>query len=124
MKQDNYRRGKAGEEIAAEYLRRKGFGIIEKNFRTRYGEIDLVCSKEKRLVFVEVKLKIGEDCGKPEEMISENKVRKIIRTAESYLVMRRKIADKYEGLRVDVVAIVMGEGDETKRISHYENVTF
>lgn len=124
MKQNNYRSGKAGEGIAAEYLKKKGYEIVEQNFRTRYGELDLVCTKGKRLIFVEVKLKIGEDYGKPEEMISENKVRKIMRTAESYLVMRRKIVRKYEGLRIDVVAIVMGEGGETTRISHYENITF
>lgn len=60
-----------GEEIACRLLKEKGYRIIETNFRTRFGELDIIASKDNFLVFVEVKLKKGTDFGLPEEMITE-----------------------------------------------------
>jgi len=60
MKQKNYEVGRLGEKIAAEFLAKKGYRILARNFRTRFGEIDLVAAKDGVLVFVEVKLKIGD----------------------------------------------------------------
>ena len=74
MKTDNKKTGNKGEDLATEYLEKKGYKIIERNFRTRFGELDIVCWDAQILVFVEVKTKIGHDFGEPEEMFNKNKM--------------------------------------------------
>ena len=77
IKQFNRKIGKDGEEIAAKFLLDKGYNILEKNYYTRFGEIDLIASKNDILVFVEVKLKQTEDFGTPEEMIGFSKLTQV-----------------------------------------------
>ncbi|WP_276661388.1 YraN family protein, partial [Syntrophomonas wolfei] len=55
-----------GEELAAQYLGKKGYKILERNFYTRYGELDLVCEKDDNIVFVEVKTRRSTRFGSPE----------------------------------------------------------
>lgn len=122
MKKQNYAKGKTGEEIAATFLSKHGFSIIEKNFSNRFGEIDLIATKDKWLIFVEVKLKVGEDFGSPEEMINKRKLAQIRRTAEIFLGKNYKLKKEFPQHRIDAVCIVLEKGGETKRISHYEMV--
>lgn len=124
MKQKNYETGKLGERLAEEYLAKKGFRIIERNFHTRFGELDLVTTKDKKLIFVEVKLKIGEDFGTPEEMITPTKLRQVTKTAESFLLMKPEIRKFYSEYQVDAVCIVLDSDQAVKRLDHYENLTF
>ena len=118
-KQFNRMVGKEGEEIAADYLRKKEYKIIENNYQTKFGEIDLIATKNNILVFVEVKLKQTEDFGTPEEMIGSSKLSQVQRMAEFYLMDNPGIAKKYDSYRIDAVCIVQGS-----RITHYENLTF
>jgi len=122
LKQFNYQKGQRGENIAADYLRRKGFQIIEKNFSTRFGEIDLIGIKNNRLVFIEVKLKIGDIYGTPEEMVNRRKLQQIQNTAQSYLLKNKDFAVKYPTWQIDVVAIVLSREGQTLRLDHYESV--
>ncbi len=69
--------GKRGEEIAKEYLEKKGYKIVERNYKTKYAEIDLVAKRKNELVFVEVRTKIGDYFGTPEETIDKRKLRKL-----------------------------------------------
>ena len=71
--------------MAVEFLQNKGFVIIERNFRTRYGEIDIVCYDKNILIFVEVKTKIGHDFGEPEEMINKKKLGQVERMGEVFI---------------------------------------
>jgi len=119
IKQFNRKIGKDGEEIAAKYLSDKGYKILEKNYYTKFGEIDLIASKNDILVFVEVKLKQTEDFGTPEEMIGFSKLTQVHRMSEFYLIDNPGIAKKYDSYRIDAVCIVQGS-----RITHYENLTF
>lgn len=116
--------GTKGEEIAEKFLKGKGFLIIEKNYATRFGEIDLIVANHGILVFCEVKLKEGEDFGTPEEMIGPKKLFQVERMANLYLVDNSKISKKYQSFRIDAVCIVLNEKGETQRIDHYENITF
>jgi len=124
VKQFNVEKGRRGEEIAAEHLRAKGYRIIETNHRTRFGEIDIICKSPRKgggrsAVFVEVKTKVGEDFGTPEEMISKKKLWQVERTAEMYLLGNpTKLS-----VRIDAVCIVFDKGGEVARITHYENMT-
>jgi len=113
-KEENYHKGRYGENIAKEYLIKKGYVFIEANFENKIGEIDLIMSDGDWLVFVEVKYKSDDRLGIPEEMISPNKIWQVKRVAESYLVERR--IKYFEKFRLDAVCIL------DKEIRHYENI--
>lgn len=116
--------GRRGEDIAAKHLRKKGYQILEKNYSAKFGELDLIASKGKILVFVEVKLKNGENFGTPEEMIGPKKLFQVQRTANLFLMKEKDIADKYNEYRIDAVCIVIAQDEQVERINHYENLTF
>jgi len=125
MKQLNTEMGRLGERLASEFLAKKGYRILARNFRTRFGEIDLIAAKDGVLVFVEVKLKIGDNFGpNPEEMIDKKKVQQIEKTAQSFLMENPEDGSRYESLRIDAVCIVLDAGGQVKRISQYENIGF
>ncbi len=88
MKSDNKKTGKLGEDLACQFLQDKGFLVIERNFSTRFGEIDIVCLDGEILVFVEVKIKIGHDFGEPEEMVNKSKLARVQRMGEVYIEVR------------------------------------
>jgi len=118
----NYEKGRNGENIAKEYLMEKSFNFIESNYENKIGEIDLIMSQGTTLVFVEVKLKIGDKYGMPEEMINSGKIRQVQRVAESYLTINPDKRYLYKQFRVDAVCIVMNEMMRIERINHYENL--
>jgi putative endonuclease len=124
VKQFNYEVGKIGERKAWEYLAKRGYKLVEQNFHTRFGEIDLICTKGGELVFVEVKLKIGDTYGNPEEMISENKILQVQKTAEAFLQKNPEFAKRYSSFQIDAVAIVLNDDKTLERINHYENIGF
>lgn len=121
MKQFNYQTGRRGEDIAADYLAKKGYQIIQRNFHTRFGEIDLVANKNQKLIFVEVKLKLGSQFGTPAEMISPHKIYQVKRTATHFLLANPQLAKQYPQQRIDAVCIVVDKGKVS--IKHYENLT-
>jgi len=106
--------GDSGESLAIRYLKKKGFEMMERNFRARFGEIDIIAIDEDMLVFVEVKMKRSGQFGDPGEMITEKKLAKIKRTAEYYL-QEKELGDI--GWRIDAVLIREG------KIEHLEGVT-
>ncbi len=115
---DYLKTGQLGERIAGDYLKKNGYKVIERNYRTKYGEIDLICQKEKNLVFVEVRTKKGENFGTPEETIDKKKMRKLWGNAMAYAAR-----NKWRGLyRVDAVCIVLKPSGEVDRLNHYENI--
>ena len=125
MKQLNTEMGRLGERLASEFLAKKGYKILEKNFRTQFGEIDLVAAKDGKLIFVEVKLKMGEDFGpRPEEMIGKRKILQIERTAQRFLMAKPENENLYTSYQIDAVCIVLDAGGQVKRISQYENIGF
>ncbi len=112
--------GKKGEEIAAKYLQQKGFIIIEKNFRRRYSEIDIVAKDRNTLVFVEVKTRIGNVYGLPEEAITPWKLHSLIRAAEYYLLL---YPHSTLAKRIDVVSIFFSTEESVQNVSHFKNVS-
>ena len=73
-KTKNLEVGRIGEAIAKKYLRKRGYKIIEENYKTKYAEIDLIARYKNALVFVEVRTRIGERFGTPEESINRDKI--------------------------------------------------
>ena len=117
MKVWNRETGRIGEKIAEEFLTKKGFELISRNFSTRFGEIDLIMRDKGILVFVEVKTKKGLNFGRPEEMFTRNKYQKVKNMAIVYLKGREVKS------RIDMMAVVLGPDNEPISVKHYENVT-
>ena len=122
MKNLNYQTGKIGENLAKEYLIKKGYRILVANFHNRFGEIDIIASKDDILVFVEVKLKIGEESGSPEEMINRRKLNQIKQMGEFFLQTNPQTAKKFPLRRIDAICIVLNPNASSKRITHWENI--
>lgn len=95
--------GRRGEDIAARYLRRCGYRILERNFRAAGAEIDLVAADRETFVFVEVKTRSGADFGMPAEAVDARKSERIRRAAAMYL-RRNRAAER--PARFDIVAII------------------
>ncbi|MDP2909847.1 MAG: YraN family protein, partial [bacterium] len=72
--------GDLGERLAGEFLERKGYEIVERNYRTKWSEIDLICKDKGDLVFVEVKTRIDGIFGTPEDAINKDKMRRLVIT--------------------------------------------
>ena len=123
MKNLNYQTGKLGENLARQYLIKKGYKILTSNFRSRFGEIDIIASKNNALVFIEVKLKIGEETGQPEEMINRRKINQIQKMAEIFLQTNPSIAQKFPFWQLDAVCIVLNPDGSSKRITHWKNIS-
>lgn len=117
-KKQNLTVGRLGEKSAKEYLQQRGYKILQQNYRTRYAEIDLIARKGDVLVFVEVRTKIGEQFGTPEETLQGKKLQRVKRNALWYAGHVKW--DKQ--CRVDAVCIVLDEHGAVQKLAHYENV--
>ena len=86
MKRENKITGKRGEDIALADLLKKGYRLLIRNFRNKFGEIDLVMEDGQTVVFIEVKTRVGDDFGLPEEEVTERKFAQVRRMGEVFLV--------------------------------------
>lgn len=114
---DRYELGKIGEDAVALYLDRRGCKILDRNFRTRNGEIDIIFFDDGELVFGEVKTRSSTRFGLPSEAVDENKRNKIITVARQYIS-----ANIYEidVIRFDVFEVFY----ERKKIKHIKNAYY
>lgn len=101
--------GIRAETRAAGFLRTKGFKILERNVRTPYGEIDLICRDGKTMVFVEVRYRYSTNFGQPEDTILGKKLNTMKQSAEWY-IENHKISNDY---RLDIVGITGNPPDLT-----------
>lgn len=106
--------GREGEDLAVRLLSGDGYRILARNYRTRFGEIDVVAKKSRILVFVEVKYHSNLGFGEPYERVTSKKINKIKKTAEAYLFEEKLNCD----WRVDVISIEKS----TKKYQIFENV--
>lgn len=119
--------GAKGEELAAQFLVRKGFKIVGKNYRQKWGEIDIVATKSNVVHFVEVKSVTREMSSpegsremdyRPEELVHKTKLQKVARTAAGYMGER---GDERE-YQIDVVGVILDERAHTARCRLFEQV--
>lgn len=101
--------GKTGELEGVSYLKKMRYKIIQINYRTPFGEIDCIAKQGKSLVFIEIKTRRGEGFGFPEEAVTREKRRHLIRSAQYYLKAKRALDCR---ARFDVLAVIMGESGE------------
>lgn len=113
--------GNRGEDLALQYLAKKGHVLVERNYRTRHGEIDLIVVSERALVFVEVKLRRGTGFGEPLEAVTPRKQARIRQMAELYLAQKGEdFVARFEEVRFDVVGILVSGAGEP-RVWHIED---
>jgi putative endonuclease len=117
---ESYRQGIKGEEIAREYLVQQGYEIIEKNFSSSQGEIDLIAREKGTLVFIEVKNYSYRSYGSPVGAVGITKKKSIIHAAETYLY-RNNIRDTY--CRFDVITIFRRHNGQ-RIIEHYKDAFY
>lgn len=109
-----------GEDLAADFLSKKGYRIIDRNFRKGYGEIDIIAVKGKVLIFIEVKTRKSLLFGGAKEAIREVKIRKLTRTAQFYKMLHPELP---ETLRIDAVFIQLSTENNIENIEHIENIS-
>lgn len=101
--------GRLSEDRAAEYLKTLGYTILDLRWRCPLGELDIVASEDRTLVFVEVKARSSSAYGLPAEMVTKSKQAKVIKAALSYLKAK---ALRPETVRFDVISFGPGTGPE------------
>ena len=102
MSKERLRLGKCGEEIAVDFLKEQGYEIIARNYKSRFGEIDIIARDKDTLCFVEVKTRHSKEFGSPEEAVTAFKQRQIAKSALAFLKERALLNKK---ARFDVVSI-------------------
>lgn len=130
MKNDSLRKevGRLGEEVASQFLERKGFSILDRNYRKPWGEIDIIAEKGSIVRFVEVKAVSRESLPgdvsretsdyRPEEMVHPAKLRKIARTAEMYMNGRKDARE----FQIDVVGVFLDMKTRKAKCRLFEQV--
>jgi putative endonuclease len=104
--QDYIVTGKKGEDLAAEYIRKLGFNILERNWRYRRSEIDLIACEENVLHFIEVKTRTSLMFGYPEEGVSKKKIKALLRGGSAYLAGN----PCWKQIQYDIVSILLIDG--------------
>ena len=105
--------GKRSEIIAADFLKEKGYKILETNYKNKIGEIDIIAQDKDCIVFIEVKARLSQKFGHPLDAIDERKQEKIHRIASLYLVKNRKYG---KPCRFDAISILGLENPEIRHI--------
>jgi len=119
--------GKIGEDFSCEYLVRRDYKIVARNYRKKFGEIDIIAqSNDKTLVFYEVKT-VVEKPGfpiqlSPEDNLTFRKIQKMRRIAHFFAAQNPYLINEDKGWRIDLVAIVLRPDETIKKIQHYENI--
>ena len=111
-------RGRRGEDLACEFLKQNGYRVIERNFRCRMGEIDIIAVDDQHVCFTEVKARTRTDYGMPRDAVDRRKQLKLLRCAQLYLKLHPGIAQRFSP-RMDIVEILYGE--EQTYVRHTPN---
>lgn len=116
----NKQTGDYGEELACQYLKKLGYKILERNYRIRGGEIDIVAKDKETLVFVEVKTRWSHEYGLPAESMTPWKIRHLLKTARFYV---QKIGWGDREYRLDFVSVDFADSRENPQIELIKNIT-
>jgi len=114
--------GVFGEEQAAKYLTKRKYKIVTRNFKTIFGEVDIIARNKKEIVFVEVKTRSSKSFATPAEFVDNEKISRITRVAEFFI----KHYKCQLSPRIDVIEVyisITGDKYTVERINHLENVS-
>jgi len=110
--------GKIGEQLATDYLINKGYDIVERNFIYNKAEIDIIAKKEDILAVVEVKTRNNDYFGDPQEFVTKNKIKLLVKAANEYVISN----DLDIEIRFDIIAVLKNNSEE--KIEHYKNAFY
>ena len=110
--------GQKGEKLAQDYLKSKGYRVLEANYRCSIGEIDIIAENKNRFAFVEVRTRSSVEYGTPEESITEAKKEKLASLCMEY-ISNHKISREWH---LDLVAVEVNTDGKVKRIEHLLDV--
>ncbi|GGZ22719.1 UPF0102 protein [Echinicola pacifica] len=111
--------GSRAEQLAAEYLITKGYGLKEQNYRFKHAEIDLIMEHKGLLIFVEVKFRSGTGFGYAEEFVDYRKQQLVIRAADHYIFE----VDWHKDIRFDIVGVYVDQKNIT-RFKHFQDAFY
>lgn len=114
--------GAWGERLAASHLEAAGYRLVTQGWRCRWGELDLIATRDETLVLVEVRTRRGTLRGSPEESITPTKARRLAQLALAYLDAREQAGDPWDGpYRIDVIAITLDNAGRVQTLNHIES---
>ena len=119
MGSNNKSVGKLGEDLGCQYLKDNGFKIIEVNFYSHWGELDIVAEKKGVIHFVEVKTRRSKKYGMPSEAVTYGKLKRLKRTIDYYII-KNKLQNRK--MTIDVIGIILSSNSVPPEIRFYENV--
>ncbi len=109
--------GKTGEDLALDYLKSHNFSVLEKNFRSKFGEIDIIAEKKHCLYFIEVKTRSNLNHGEPYEAVNKRKIYHIKKASQYYL-----LKNKFEGYKLKIAVFsILIEGEKID-IKFWDNI--
>nr|WP_154983894.1 YraN family protein [Paenibacillus xylanexedens] len=112
-------KGKIGEEEACRWLVKQGYSILQRNWRCRSGEVDIIAVREDLLIFVEVRSRSSNSgFGTPQESVDQRKMQQVRSTAGVYIQMS---GEHTRQIRFDVIAVIMNHFGKIMSINHLEN---
>ena len=113
--------GKKGEEIAARYLGDKGYKILERNYKSKLGEIDIIAQEDNTICFIEVKTRKTHTTVSPQESVNQDKQYQLSKTALTFLKSRSLLSKR---CRFDVVSIILNEDETLEKITLIKNAFY
>ncbi len=115
-------RGRRGEQLACRHLLHRGWRIIQTNYSSRYGEIDIIARRGDTVAFIEVKARRDRVMGEPFEAVGRRKQRQIRNMAETWLIARLN-SEEYRDcqFRFDVISIILGDDGSAVELNHIED---
>lgn len=112
--------GILGEDLAVNFLKKNGYKTLQRNFRSKFGEIDIVAQDKDTLVFVEVKTRWSEKFGLPEEAITSWKIKRMTRACQYYKLLHPQSPDL---MRLDAVCIDLSPAGRVEEIRLLKNIS-
>ncbi len=112
--------GSYGQKLAVDFLKQRNYQLVESNYYTRQGEIDLIAQKDGQIIFIEVKTRLSDKYGLPEEAVTDRKKEKMHQAAWQYLAKAQINHDNY---RFDIIAIVINRSESKAIIRHHKNIS-
>ena len=115
---DHNELGKKGEQLAIDFLVKKKYKILEKNYRYLKSEVDIIAQKESTLVAVEVKTRASDFFGNPQDFVSPKKIKRLLSAIDHYVIEKELEVE----VRFDIIAIVLHT--EQTKIEHLKDAFF
>ncbi len=110
--------GKYGEQLAADFLLKNGYEVLERNFIFQKAEIDIIAQKEKELIIVEVKTRNSAFFGDPQDFVSNAKIKLLVKAANEYVISNNLDIE----VRFDIISVIKNK--QTEQLEHFENAFY